>query len=296
MDNEKLSYIADIENVGSFNDYEITDKFRSPKLFQMILDLHIKRKADFVIHEGDMTVLFNMLGDRYHCANNKKFKGKLHVFSHVARNAKAWLEKHGSVQIPEKQVRLNPSRWNGNEYDLDSTTDTDELGHMSVIDINSAFWQIARKKGYISKKVFEAYSEDDFKVVRLASLSVLGREKRYQVYKQGKPVGVWIGKKEDKELQLIFLDIRTTCYRYMDEIYEKLYAYSPRSVAGYKTDAIYFRFNPDTYRIVDDYLTERELDFKVKWTLPIIDWYYRNRFIEKEQHEFMRNLIIKAKK
>ena len=79
-------------------------------------------------------------------------------------------------------------------------------------DLDHAYWRIAYIKNYISKKTYEYGLDEKAKALRLATISILGREKKYLEYKDGVLVGEVIRQAKDERLHDIFLDVRYSCF------------------------------------------------------------------------------------
>jgi hypothetical protein len=100
--------------------------------------------------------------------------------------------------------------------------------------------------------------DDSAKALRLASISVLGREKKYLEYKDGELVGEVVRQEKNEALHNIFMDVRHSCFYMMWEISELL----GEDFFCWKTDCIYYRDTPENRKIVHNYLEEREMLFK----------------------------------
>ena len=100
-------------------------------------------------------------------------KKKIYLFNSVKQQTTKWL-KNNSVFLPEE---LNSIKYN---YDYD----TDE-GTMCGTDLNHAYWRIAYLYGMINEKTYIGGLDTDCKALRLATLSVLGREKKFDNYEKG---------------------------------------------------------------------------------------------------------------
>jgi hypothetical protein len=96
------------------------------------------------------------------------------------------------------------------------------------------------------------------KAIRLASLSVLGRGKKFDRYVDGEFKETVVVKLSDQTLQKIYVDIRLSCYYMMYELSQIL----KNDFESWKTDCIYYRDTPENRTIVHNYFEEREMLFK----------------------------------
>jgi len=241
--------------------------------FDRVLKHHQEKGESFLYRDGDVSVIINRYGQKFITSRNTDFKGMLHIFGVVAVQFRAYLNHHGPITIPKHIAEAHPTRWNLDHYDADSQTDYEELGALSIVDINHAFWQIAEKKGYISYKVYRKYIASKYKVVRLAALSSVGQERRYQRFVNGEPQETVIGKAAEPELQHLYHDVRKTCYYHMGVLTDLLMKLDPRCFCCYKTDGIYFRFNRQSLPLVMDYLDAAGLSYKYKITEAVVHWF-----------------------
>ena len=134
----------------------------------------------------------------------------------------------------------------------------DDIGKITATDLDHAFWRIAYVKGYITKKTYEKGLPSIGKAIRLASLSVLGRGKKFDKYVDGVFKEKIEVKKSDTTLQKVYVDIRYSCYYMMYELSQLL----GEDFDCWKTDCIYYRDTPENRKIVHNYFEEREMLFK----------------------------------
>jgi hypothetical protein len=142
---------------------------------------------------------------------------------------------------------------NVTNYDYD-----DSYGEVTGTDVNSAYWVIAYNLGIISERLMEKCKDPKFKVVRLASLAVLGRSFTYENYKEGvKSTNLTI-EAEDDRLKSIYRWIRYKCYEMMGELSMVL----GKDFEAYRTDCIYYRDTMENRKKVYAYLDERGFEYK----------------------------------
>jgi len=132
-------------------------------------------------------------------------KKKIYLFNNVKQQVTKWL-KENVVFLPEE---LNSIKYN---YDYD----TDE-GTMCGTDLNHAYWRIAYLYGMINEKTYIAGLDTECKALRLATLSVLGREKKFDSYEKGEIKQSYVYQKENVDLKNVFKFIRLTCFSFMKE-------------------------------------------------------------------------------
>lgn len=169
------------------------------------------------------------------------------LFNIVQMDCRKFLKKFPFIQLPPK-VKVSEFNY---KYD-------DTYGEITGTDLDHAFWRIAYTKGYISKKTYNYGLDEKAKALRLATLSVLGREKKYDKYIDGVHVETVVLKEHDEQLQMVYLDIRYSCYYMMYELSMML----GKDFDCWKTDCIYYRDTPENRSIVHNYFDEREILYK----------------------------------
>lgn len=173
-------------------------------------------------------------------------KKKIYLFNSVKQQTTKWL-KNNSVFLPEE---LNSIKYN---YDYD----TDE-GTMCGTDLNHAYWRIAYLYGMINEKTYIGGLDTDCKALRLATLSVLGREKKFDNYEKGEIKESYVYQKENVDLKNVFKFIRLTCFSFMKEASDLL----GDDFFAWKTDCIYYRENLKNIKMVQDYFDQYNLTYK----------------------------------
>ncbi len=173
-------------------------------------------------------------------------KKKIYLFNSVKQQTTKWL-KENVVFLPEE---LNSIKYN---YDYD----TDE-GTMCGTDLNHAYWRIAYLYGMINEKTYIAGLDTDCKALRLATLSVLGREKKFDNYEKGEIKESYVYQKENVDLKNVFKFIRLTCFSFMKEASDLL----GDDFFAWKTDCIYYRESLSNIKMVQDYFNKYNLTYK----------------------------------
>lgn len=173
-------------------------------------------------------------------------KKKIYLFNSVKQQTTKWL-KNNSVFLPEE---LNSIKYN---YDYD----TDE-GTMCGTDLNHAYWRIAYLYGMINEKTYIAGLDTECKALRLATLSVLGREKKFDNYENGVMKKSYVYQKENVDLKNVFKFIRLTCFSFMKEASDLL----GDDFFAWKTDCIYYRESLKNIKMVQEYFDQYNLTYK----------------------------------
>ena len=173
-------------------------------------------------------------------------KKKIYLFNNVKQQVSKWL-KENVVFLPDE---INSIKYN---YDYD----TDE-GTMCGTDLNHAYWRIAYLYGMINEKTYISGLDTECKALRLATLSVLGREKKFDSYENGEIKQSYVYQKENVDLKNVFKFIRLTCFSFMKEASDLL----GDDFFAWKTDCIYYRENLTNIKMVQDYFDQFNLTYK----------------------------------
>lgn len=206
-------------------------------------------KGTFLVRFG--TECNELIFDNVHnvfSTKNKNFPSKLIcLFNMVQSDVKKFLYINPYIDIPFK---VSTTHFN---YKYD-----DDIGTLTATDLDHAFWRIAYVKGYITKKTYLKGLPNYGKAIRLASLSVLGRGKKFDKYVDGEFKETIEVKKPDTTLQKVYVDIRYSCYYMMYELSQLL----GNDFESWKTDCIYYRDTPENRKLVHNYFDEREMLYK----------------------------------
>jgi len=177
-----------------------------------------------------------------------KLKKGIYLFRMVREDAKKWLKANPDFKIPTKSPvnRFNNS-FNDQQIAITGT------------DVNNAYWTIAYNFGIVRKLTYEkGLSDQEFKKVRLASLSTLGAGKRYMVMVDGELTNDEILIGADERLADVYKLIRYTCFEYMNELADML----KDDFIAYKTDCIYYIDTKENRNKVYKYLKGKKLQYK----------------------------------
>jgi len=177
----------------------------------------------------------------------KSYRKGLFLFGMVRKDAKNFIKKGNKIKIPK--------RYPVNEYN-ENFTKMDEP--MTGTDLNHAYWRIALNLGIISKNTYTKGLDDDFKALRLAALSTLGKGKEYQVIKDGKLTDEVVRIGIDDEMDDLYKAIRYTCYKYMQKIKKMLKG----DFICYRTDCVYYVDTTENKKMVRDYFKSEKMSYK----------------------------------
>lgn len=229
----------------------IESRFQPSANPKSVMNRLVKMGEHFIYRETKfMTqIVYQGVETIYRSRDTSSFPAnKLFIFKMVKNDAIKFLQEHPNWEVPEKYPV------NQTNYDYDAT-----YGVITGTDINSAYWVIAHKLGVISDKTYQKAQGNDWKVIRLAALAVLGRSVAYHEYvdgiKQKKPI---IIESEDPRVSLLYRSIRYKCFEMMTAIAEIL----GNDFEAYRTDCIYYRDTSDNRRKVYEFLDAEGFTYK----------------------------------
>jgi hypothetical protein len=227
---------------------KITRKYTIGNVDRFVKKL-IKGKGDFLVRFGSecSEVVFDNHHSLYANKNKNFPNDMIFLFSLVQQDVKKFVKDMDYIELPPK---VNVTEYNYN-YDHN-------IGKLTGTDLNHAFWRIAYLKGYISEKTYEHGLIEKAKALRLATLSVLGREKKYEKYQNGVKIDDIIIRPKNEILQLVYKDIRYSCYYTMYELSKLL----GDDFDCWKTDCIYYRDTFENRKKIHDFLDERNILYK----------------------------------
>lgn len=177
----------------------------------------------------------------------KKSMKNLFMFSMVKRDALKYLKTHTLPNIEWSPSVIFNEKINA------------EGRKLTGADIDGAYWHIANSMGIISDKTYYRGIETGEKHLLLASLSSLGRDKRYTQMVDGKFTQDIVIVKGNDELKKLYKKIRFTCFKYMRQLAKII----GKDFVAYKTDCIYFLHSAENVHKVKDFLHKKEIDFKM---------------------------------
>lgn len=177
----------------------------------------------------------------------KSYTRGMFLFGMVRKDAKAFVKSGRTIKVPKK--------YPVNEYN----NKFDKFGEpLTGTDLNHAYWRIAYNLGIISKNTYMSGLDDEFKTVRLAALSTLGKGKDYLVVREGKVTNEVVKIGFDEGLDTLYKAIRYTCYKYMQKVKKML----KNDFVCYRTDCVYYVDTPENRKLVRDYFKAEQMSMK----------------------------------
>jgi len=177
--------------------------------------------------------------------DNKPMKG-LFIYNMVRKDAKAFLDSGKKHRLPKK----NPVNEINDNFSVKLL--------LTATDLTDAYWTIAKNVGIISEYTYlKGIQSKEYKTARLAALSTLGKGKEYNIIRNGKQTTETVLVGYDEQLANLYLYIRYTCYKHMQEVKKLL----GKGFAGYKTDCIYYKDTKRNRNLVHKYFLKVGIDF-----------------------------------
>jgi len=219
---------------------------------EFIFKRMVEEKANGYIKKGTFTneIVWGRNSYIFPCMDKKRqlaFKKGMFLFGMVRKDVKEFL-KTNTIKLPTKYSQI--------EYTKELNEDL--FGKITATDLNHAYWRIALNLGIITEKTYNKGLDDKFKAVRLAALSTMGANKKYQKIKNGKIVDEYKVVYGDDQLKDVYKLIRLTCYKYMNQVKKKL----GKDFLCYKTDCIYYIDTQYNRKIVREFFKEKDLYMK----------------------------------
>jgi hypothetical protein len=230
----------------------VTQIFKKNANHEVLVERLKKAKKDFYFRKTNHMISVISEGVEYIYKSRAKTDlnfptNQLWIFNAVKRDVLLYLSTDPDFELPQK-LPVNVTNY---EYN-------DSYGEVTGTDVNSAYWVIAYNLGILSQALFDKVRDSKFKVVRLASLAVLGRNFMYETYKAGEKTDNLILESEDVRLKSIYRWIRYKCYEMMGELAMLLGS----DFEAYRTDCIYYRDTKENRIKVYDYLNQRGFEYK----------------------------------
>jgi hypothetical protein len=180
----------------------------------------------------------------------------MHLCSMVARDVKKFIKANQSFEFNKYPVSISPQTNIINVKHILSHPNYDA----KAIDINSCYWNVAFKLGFISAKTHEhGISNSNWKLARNISIGALAKSLILEEYTNGVLVGV---KRKEKDLQIRQINawIKWSVYDMIAELIKIL----DNKFYMVFTDCIYVDIENE--QIAKDFFTSYGLDFKTKHT------------------------------
>lgn len=211
-----------------------------------------KSGSDFYMNDTGQSCIITTKHTKYIYLYGKNFpKSKIFLFSMVKRDADGWLKAKPHYAMPNIK---QPKREN-DDYDWNK-------GRLVGFDLNHAFWRIAYTHKIIRKSTYEKGLDENIncKAIRLATISVLGREKKTTYYENGVQKEKIVLSETDRKLNMIYHYVRFYCYTVMDEVAQEL---PSEDFESYNTDCIYFRDSKANRKLADTIFASHNLQYKI---------------------------------
>jgi len=224
--------------------------FKPKNKEKYLLDLIVKNGGNGYMRKGNFSTEIIWDSKSYVFPSKgeaKTYKKGLFLFNMVRKDAKNFIKNGGKVRLPKKYP---VNQYNNDFKKLDEA--------MTGTDLNHAYWRIAYNMGIISKNTYLRGLDDEFKVVRLAALSTLGKGKDYFIIKDGLVTEEVIKIGGDEDLDRLYRAIRFTCYKYMQNVMKMLGG----DFICYRTDCIYYVDTKDNRKMVRDYFKSENMSYK----------------------------------
>jgi len=240
-----------IKRVGSV----IKDQSFLPKHKEKyILDLIKSSGGNAYIRMGNFSNEIVWDGKSYMFPSDGKHRSYtkgMFLFGMVRKDAKNFIKSGGKI----KQPKIFPVNEYNNDFDKFECK-------ITGTDLNHAYWRIAFNLGIISKNTYFKGLDEEFKTVRLAALSTLGRGKDYFIVKGGIATTDVIKIGMDEALNGLYKAIRFTCYGYMQDLKNIL----GEDFACYRTDCMYYVDTKENRKTVRDYFKAKNMQMKQLYT------------------------------
>ncbi len=188
----------------------------------------------------------------------QKFAPKMNLFLMVRKDVENYVKTNKVPEIQEQKPIIKP-QFECSPDELYST------------DLSNAYWSIAYKHGFISKKTYEtglSVDSIEMKRTRLASLSVLGRKKEFYVVKNGEITSEILSDNGNEVHRKVFDTIRQLCFGYMKILMDKLGS----DFHSYYIDCISYRKSEENAQLIHSYIE--------KWGL-MCKTYERPKYLDK---------------
>jgi hypothetical protein len=177
----------------------------------------------------------------------ESFRKGMFLYGMVRRDAKAFLKQY-DFELPKQHSQI----------DYVKKFDPNKFRKITATDLNHAYWRIAYNLDIISHETYEKGLPDEFKAVRLATLSTLGAPKKYFKIVDGVLSKEFILQGGDPPLQEVYKLIRYECYKYMAQVKKLLGS----DFICYKTDCIYYKDTIANKNKVHKFFEQKDLLIK----------------------------------
>jgi hypothetical protein len=233
-----------------------TQSFKPKKKEKFILDLIKMNGGNGYMRKGNFSSEIVWDGKAYvfpsSNENQKSCNKGMFLFGMVRKDAKAFIKSGKVLKVPKRY----PTNYFNEKFD-------NLEAKITGTDLNHAYWRIALNLGIISKNTYIKGLDDEFKTLRLAALSTLGKGKDYFVIENGVVTDKVVRIGIDEEMDNLYKAIRYTCYKYMQIIKRML----GKDFLCYRTDCVYYVDSPENRKLVRDYFKKQDVGFKQLYSI-----------------------------
>ena len=211
--------------------------------------------------------------------NNISFNQGLAVVSMVKQSVKTYISKS------KGRVEAIPSIYSTVGKNVSAYTDIKQGEMFYSVDINHAYFQVLHKLGYIEDGIYNLYkNQEEYKKAFHFSCSWLASRAKIYKYAGGTLAGVYDTAETDRELKVIYDNVRHTLQNLLGELYEQL----DTAAIAYITDEILIR--KDALPMVKEYFKSKGYEFKIAicWKTNEIEY---NKANKKSYKLFGRNSV-----
>lgn len=191
-------------------------------------------------------------------SKSKKIRQQLFIFALVKKDALKYIEKKKKIR---QANQLPAIKWN------EKLKKNHKGLRIAGVDVDGAYWRIAYQMGLITENTFYHGLRINNKMLCLAALAALGRDKTYKKIEEGVFTDKTVIVKGDPRLRAAYNNVRIQCYKYMQEIAAELGS----DFICYKTDCIYFVERSGNTAKVRKILDEKLLDYKLVRALKDVE-------------------------
>ena len=183
--------------------------------------------------------------------NGISFSQGLAVVTMVKQQVKSYLVGVKSPQVVEAMYSTT-----GRDQKVFKEINNGEAFYS--VDINHAYFQVLKKLGYITDSFYEMYKDQDHykKAFHFSCSWLVSRAKIYQ-YRMGVLIGIVDKKESEKELKIIYDNVRYTLQNLLGELYEQL----DSGAVAYLTDEIFVK--KEALPFVKEYFKSKGYEFKI---------------------------------
>jgi hypothetical protein len=215
-----------------------------------VLELIKKNSGNAYFRKGNFSSEIVWDGKSYLFPSDGKHRAYskgMFLFSMVRKDARNFIKAGKKIQLP--------TQFPVNEYNNDFSKFEFKI---TGTDLNHAYWRIAYNLGIITKTTYLRGLDDEFKTVRLAALSTLGKGRDYFVIKDGVNTNNVVKIGVDENLNELYKAIRYTCFSYMQNIKTML----NDDFVCYRTDCVFYVDTKENRKLVRGYFKDEKMEMK----------------------------------